>query len=96
MWMMWACFMYINCDKAHLKFFSNGACAVREKIPVRMLEIPPQIVIAFDVNVNYVQPYSRTTYAKDVKLSKLDAGTTAILNIGYASYSRGNYTPKKA
>ena len=61
-----------------------------------MFEIPPQIVIAFDVNVNYVQPYSRTTYANNVKFSKLDTGTTAILNIGYASYSRGNYTPKKA
>ena len=87
MWMMWACFMYINCDPA---------CAVHEKIPVRMLKIPPQIVIAFDMNVNYIQPYSRTTYANDVKFSKLDAGTTAILYIGYASYSRGNYTPKKA
>ena len=53
--------MYINCDPAYSKFF--------EKIPVRMLEIPPQIVIALDVNVNYVQPYSRTTYANNVKFS---------------------------
>ena len=67
MWMMWACFMYINCDPAYLTFFTNGACAVREKIPVRMLEITPQIVNASDVNVTYVQPYSRTTYANDVK-----------------------------
>ena len=44
----------------------------------------------------YAKPYSRTTYANDVTFSKFDAGTTAKLNIGYASYSRGNYTPKKA
>ena len=88
--------MYINCDPAYLKFFTNGAFAVREKIPVRMLENPPQNAIAFDVNVNYVHPYSRTTRANNVKFSKLNAGTTAILNIGYASYSRGNFTPKKA
>ena len=80
----------------YLTYFTNGACAVREKIPVRMLEITPQIVNTLGLNVTYAQPYSRTTYANDVKLSKLDAGTTAILNIGYASYSRGNYTLKKA
>ena len=61
-----------------------------------MLEITPQVVIALDVSVTYVQPYSQTTYANDVTFSKLDAGTTSILNIGYASYSRGNFTPKKA
>ena len=49
-----------------------------------MLEIPPQIVIAFDVNVNHVQPYSRTTYANNIKFSKFDAGTTSKLNIEYA------------
>ena len=65
--------------------YTDGACAVRERIPVHMLEIPPQIFIAFDVNVNYVQPYSRTTYANYVKNSKFDAGTTSILNIAYAS-----------
>ena len=52
-------------------------------------------VIGFDVNVNGIHPYSRTTYANDVKKSKLGAGTTAILNISYASYSRGNYTLEK-
>ena len=52
-----------------------------------MLENPPQNIIAFDVNVNYVQPYSRTTYANNVKNSKLGAGTTAILNIGYATHT---------
>ena len=65
----------------------------RERIPVRMLEITSQIVNAFDVNVTYAQPYSRTTYAND---AKFDAGPTSILNIGYASYSRGNFTPEKA
>ena len=88
--------MDINCDPAYLKFFTNSACAVRERIPVRMLEITPQIVNALDVNVTYVQPYSRTTYTNDVKFSKFDAGMTSILNIGYASYSRGNFTPEKA
>ena len=83
----------MNGDPAFLTYFTNGACAVREKIPVRMVEITPQIVIALDANVTYVQPYSRTTYANDVKFN---AGTTSILNIGYASYSRGNFTPKKA
>ena len=94
MWMMWACF--ITYDPMYLMFFMNGACAVRERIPVHMLEITPQIVNALDVNVTYVQPYSRTTYANDIKFSKFDAGTTSILNIGYASYSRGNFTPEKA
>ena len=53
----------------------NGACAVRESIPVRMLQITSQIVIALDVNVTYAQPYSRTTYAND---AKFDAGPTSI------------------
>ena len=75
---------------------ANGACAVRERIPVRMLQINPQKANAFDVNVNYAQPYSRTTYANDVIDGKFDAGPTSILNIGYASYSRGNFTPEKA
>ena len=63
----------------------NGACAVRERIPVRMLKITPQSLIVFDVNVTYAKPYSRTTYANDVKFTKFDAGTTAIFNIGYLS-----------
>ena len=57
----------------------NGACAVREKIPVRMLKIMPQSLIGIDVNVTYAKPYSRTTYANNVKFSKFDAGTTSIL-----------------
>ena len=84
--MMWACFLFkFDVTPRILRFFTNGACAVRERIPVRLLEIPPQIVIAFEVNVNDVQPYSRTTYANDVKNSKFDAGTTSILNIAFAS-----------
>ena len=61
-----------------------------------MLKIMPQFVNALDVNVTYVQPYSRTTYANDVTFSKFDAGTTSILNIAYASHSRGNFTLEKA
>ena len=86
---MWACFMHINCDPAYLMF-------VVKRITVRMLEITPQIVNALDVNVTYVQPYSRTTYANNVQFSKFDAGTTSILNIGYPSKSRGNFTLEKA
>ena len=50
-----------------------------------LLQSTPQRRIVFDVNVNYVQPHSRTTYANDVKFSNFDAGTTTILNIGYAT-----------
>ena len=64
---------------------TNGACAVRGCIPVRMLQITPQIVNALDVNVTYAQPYSRTTYANDVNDAKFNAGPTSIPNIGYAS-----------
>ena len=71
----------------------NGACSVRESMPVRMLQINPQKANAF---VNDAQPYSTTTYANDVIDGKFDAGPTSILNIGYASYSRGNFTPEKA
>ena len=62
-----------------MTLFTNGACAVRESIPVHMLQINPQEANAFNVNVNDAQPHSRTTY---VKFSKFDAGTTSILNIG--------------
>ena len=72
---------------------TNGASAVRERIPVRMLVITSQIVNAFDVNVIYAKPYSRTTYANN---AKFDAVPTSILNIGYSSYSRTNLTPEKA
>ena len=49
-----------------MTFLTNGACAGRERIPVRMLLINPQKANAFDLNVNDAQPYSRTTYANDV------------------------------
>ena len=65
-----------------MTLFTNGACAVRESIPVRMLQINPQEANAFDVNVNDAQPYSRTTYANDVKGEKFDAVPTSIPNIG--------------
>ena len=61
-----------------------------------MLQINPQKANAFDVNVNYAQPYSRTTYANNVIDGKFYAGPTSILNIVCASYSRGNFTPEKA
>ena len=34
-----------------MMFFLNGACAIRGGIPVRMLEINPQLANAYDVNV---------------------------------------------
>ena len=74
-----------------MTFLTNGACAGRERVPLRMLLITSQIVNAFDVNVIYAKPYSRTTYAHD---AKFDAAPTSILNIGYASYSRSNLTPE--
>ena len=76
-----------------MTLFTNGACAVLESIPVRMLQIYPQKANAFDVNVNDAQPYSQTTYANN---GKFKAGPTSILNIGCASYSRGNFTAEKA
>ena len=79
-----------------MTLFMNVACAVHESIPVRMLQINPQEANAFDVNVNDAQPYSRTTYANNIIDGKFDAGPTSILNIGCASYSRGNFTPEKA
>ena len=50
-----------------------------------MLKITSQIVNAFDVNVIYAKPYSRTSYANDINNGKFDAGPTSILNIAYAS-----------
>ena len=41
----------------------------------------------------YANPYSNDLRKRR---KKLKMGTTAILNIEYASYSRGNYTPEKA
>ena len=94
MGMLGACFIKILLDPAFFKVFLNGACAVCKISQCALLQITPQGRIGFDVNVNDVKPYSRTTYANNVKFSKLGAGTTAILNISYASYSRGNYAEK--
>ena len=68
-----------------MKFFFNGACAVRGGIPVCMLEIMSQIVNAFDMNAISAKPYSRTFYTNDVHNGKFYAGPTSILNIAYAS-----------
>ena len=65
-----------------MTLFPNGACAVRESIPVRMLQMMPQRLIGFDVNVTYAQPQSRTTYTNDVKREKFEAVPTSILNVG--------------
>ena len=51
-----------------------------------MLQITPQRLIGFDVNVNYGQPHSQTTYANDVKISKFDAVPTSILNMSCAIF----------
>ena len=64
--------MEIKHDPTYMKFLTNGACTVHESNPVRMLQINPQKAKAFDVNVNYAQPHSRTTYANNVKISKFD------------------------
>ena len=64
-----------------MTLFTNSACAVRESIPVCMLQINPQEANAFDVNVNDAQPYSRTTYANDVRREKFDAVPTSILKV---------------
>ena len=65
-----------------MTLFPNGACSVRESIPVRMLQITAQLLNAFDVNVTYAQPHSRTTYANGVKREKFYAVPTSIPNIG--------------
>ena len=69
-----------------MTIFTNGACAVRESIPVRMLQMNPQEANAFDVNVTYAQPHSRKSYANDVKRERFDGCPTSILNIGCAIF----------
>ena len=62
-------------------------------IPVRMLQINPQQANAFDVNVIL----RKALFANVLhKRRKIYAVPTSILNIGYASNSRGNVMPKKA
>ena len=64
-----------------MTFLANGACAVRKRIPVHMLLITPQMVNAFDVNVTYFQPHSRTTYANYVKYDAVSTFPTSIPNM---------------
>ena len=49
-----------------MKGRTNGACARMLRITLNLL---PKIrrLNAYDVNVTYAQPYSRTTYVNDVK-----------------------------
>ena len=42
-------------EHAHWDTSTDGACAARERIPVRMRKITLQIVNAFDVNVTYAR-----------------------------------------
>ena len=71
-----ACFMLIRLD---LTFLFYCACAYISQCALRLsTSYGP---IDFDVDVNDVNPDSRTTCANDVKISNFDAGTAAILNI---------------
>ena len=69
-----------------MTFRANGACAVRGLIPVRMLQMTSANRHAFDVNVNYGQPHSWTSYANDVKFEIFYVVPTSILNIGCAIF----------
>ena len=62
-----------------MKRRSYGAC-------VRMLSITLQILLAFDVNVTYAQPYSESADANDVNDVKFDSCPTSMLNIGCAIF----------
>ena len=72
--------MVMKAYPTYFTFLTNGACAVRERNPVRMLQMNPQKANASDVND--AQPYLRTTYANNVKREKFDAVPTSIPNIG--------------
>ena len=85
-----------NLEHAYLEMFTDGACTVRERFEVRMLQITPQTVNAFDVNVTYVQPYSRTTYVNDIKYDAVRSFPTSILNMTYPCFMRGNFPLEKA
>ena len=91
-----ACFMLIRHDFDVNNVFFNCANApsvgVSQRACSKLTRNKPMLTT---VTSFYANPYSRTTYANDVKNSKLCAGTTAILNIEYAS-SSFNYTPEKA
>ena len=75
--------MIIKLDPTLFRFFCNCACAYISQCALRLS--PPHGPIDFDVDINYINPYSRTTYANDVKILNFEAGTAAILNIDYTS-----------
>ena len=56
---------------AHAPGTYISQCALRLSTPHGPIDL--------DVDVNNVNRYSRTTYANDVKISNLEAGTAAIL-----------------
>ena len=74
-----ACFMLMGLDLTFFTFFltahAPGAyishCALRLSTPHGPID--------FDVDVNDVNRYSRTTYANNVKISNLEVGTAPIL-----------------
>ena len=66
--------MVMRLDLTFFKFFGHCACVGR----LHTLSTPYG-PIDFDVDVNDVDPDSRTTYTNDVKISKLAVGTAAIL-----------------
>ena len=59
-------------------------CALRLSTPYGPID--------FDVDVNNVNPDSRTTYANDVKISNFAAGTAAILDITIPLEPSSNFT----
>ena len=61
-----------------------------------MLEIQPEQANAYDGDVILRKSLFANGLCKQRKKLKILRGNDAILNIGYASYSRGNYTPEKA
>ena len=71
--------MVMRLDLTFLMFFFTAhapgnyisQCALRLRTPHGPIDL--------DVDVNYVNPDSRTTYANDVKNLNLAAGTAAIL-----------------
>ena len=73
--------MLMALDLTFLTFFltAHAPCAYISQYALRLRL--PHGPIDFDVDVNDVNPYSRTTYVNDVKFSNFDAGTAAILNI---------------
>ena len=84
--------MVIRLDLTFLMFFYTAhapadyisQCALRLSTPYGPID--------FDVDVNNVNPDSRTTYANDVKISNFAAGTAAILDITIPIGPSSNFT----